>query len=352
VEANDRATSASWDEFLERSPLGQFQQSSKWARTKALEGWQCVRVLSTSGRVEEGGFQLLWRRSRFGPVGYVSKGPVLPGENPDAVEKSLQQIRETARQLRLLALIVQPPDVSTISPAALCRHGFSAMPLPSVISATLLVDLEGGAAQIEKRMSRKIRQHARSAAKQGVSVSPGRREHLRTFLHLMQSTCRRQHTKPNPSRPEILEALWDEFAPAVKLSFARIGEAFVAGLLLISFGDRVTFWKKGWASTISPAHANALLNTSGLMWACAQGYRFADFAGFDPDIAQRIFSGRDLSQSQQRSHNMFNLRLGGEPQLLPPGMILVTNRGFRSVFNCLSRFRFARRLLPHFMSIV
>src|SRR5689334_11430067 len=77
---------ADWDTFLQRSPLGQFQQSSIWAQAKASEGWSPVRILLTVGQNLVGGFQLLWKRSRLGRIGYVSKGPVVTPGHPGLAE--------------------------------------------------------------------------------------------------------------------------------------------------------------------------------------------------------------------------------------------------------------------------
>ena len=76
---------AAWDEFLGSSPRGQFQQSTGWAQVKAREGWSAVREYLDPTAPRSGGFQLLWKKSRLGRVGYVSKGPVLPEETETVV---------------------------------------------------------------------------------------------------------------------------------------------------------------------------------------------------------------------------------------------------------------------------
>jgi lipid II:glycine glycyltransferase (peptidoglycan interpeptide bridge formation enzyme) len=65
-----------WDMFLQENPSGQFQQSTFWAKTKSVNGWRPIRVVLTRGERIAGGFQLLLRPSRWGEIGYVSKGPV------------------------------------------------------------------------------------------------------------------------------------------------------------------------------------------------------------------------------------------------------------------------------------
>src|SRR4051812_17228245 len=71
-------TDSAWDDFLQGTSLGHFQQSSLWARAKSGQGWRPIRiVLRLDGQIA-GGFQILARRSRrFGSVGYIYKGPVV-----------------------------------------------------------------------------------------------------------------------------------------------------------------------------------------------------------------------------------------------------------------------------------
>lgn len=339
-----------WDQFLESAPRGQFQQSSKWGRTKASDGWQAALRLLVPGDPAGGGFQILWKQSRFGRIGYVSKGPVLPHEDAGAKDRALAQVRATARELGLRALIVQPPDQSAITKVDLCRHGFAATPIAAVIDATLVADVSGDATTVEAQMSRKVRQQARKAAKEGLAVFVGGREHLRKFFELMQATCRRQETLPSPSRPEFLEALWDVFAPNVRVSFAKRGDELVAGLLLIGFGKRMTFWKKGWSAHPEAGNANAFLNVNELLWTGAQGYAQADFVGMDRGLAEQLLAGRELEPHQERSPYVFNLRLGAKPQVLPTAQLLVPNPLARPVFNLISRFDFTERLMSRLMS--
>src|SRR5262245_2268685 len=70
------AGAPAWDNFLRGTDLGQFQQSSLWAQAKQVDGWQSLRLILEQEQRIVGGFQILWRRTRFGRVGYIIKGPV------------------------------------------------------------------------------------------------------------------------------------------------------------------------------------------------------------------------------------------------------------------------------------
>jgi lipid II:glycine glycyltransferase (peptidoglycan interpeptide bridge formation enzyme) len=331
--AGSDADHTNWDDFLARSPLGQFQQTGKWAGLKANDGWQSLRIFCQPPSADEGGLQLLWKATRFGRIGYVSKGPVLRIETPTAVHRMLAALVKAAKAIGLRALILQPPDRSIISAADLGAHQFDSSPFGGIIRATAMIDLAGGRTAWEARMHAKARQQARTATKRGVTTRFGSRADLSGFYTLMCESCRRQHTLPNPSRVELLEALWDLFHPHVGLGFAYADGNPVAGLLMIGHGPRLTFWKKGWNAQGTQLYANCLLNVDALAWAQEQGYTTVDFAGLNPCIAETLVAGKELSSEQLSSRDMFNLRLGAVPHLLPPARLLIINPVLRTVFH-------------------
>jgi Acetyltransferase (GNAT) domain len=322
-------TAAAWDEFVDSSPRGQFQQTSGWARLKAREGWSAAREYLDPIAPCSGGFQLLWKQSRFARIGYVSKGPVLPEETQVAVNAALERVATVARRLRLAAVVVQPPDDSWISSDALVRHGFFCQPVQSVIRATGIISLDGGADGVVKRMARTARQDWHSACRQGVKLAWGTRDDLALFFRLMCESARRQHAIPNPARVDLLEALWDAFPNRVNLAFAEQGGRKLAGLVTIGQGGRIVFWKKGWNSEQPRLFASQFLMTECLIWASAVGHAYADLVGMSPEIAAKVLANTGLSEQERRSRDIFNLRLGARPKLLPPAHLLIVNPALR-----------------------
>jgi len=139
-----------WDKFLQETPLGQFQQSTIWARVKATEGWRAVRVVLTVDKEIVGGFQILWQSSWRGRVGYVSKGPVaLPGY-PGLAEYATELLQRLGRRERFRALVVQPPDFCKQFSARLTVNGFELNMLVGVNETTWVVDLGDGFEAVER----------------------------------------------------------------------------------------------------------------------------------------------------------------------------------------------------------
>ncbi len=326
-----------WDRFLECTALGQFQQSSRWARVKSRDGWGVERLLLDGLHPERGGVQLLWKVSRLGRIGYVSKGPVVPGEDPRDVGRLLDQLERRLRQLRLRAILLQPPDHSKIPGELLAQRGYSRQIVPTIIRSTAEIDLAPGREGLLASMGRQTRREARQAVNRGARVFTGGRADLPRFFDLMLGSCRRQGTSPNPHRLDLLEALWDEFSPRVYLGLGTVDGELSAGLLMVGHGSRLFFWKKGWNSLASRAYINTLLNVEALGWACDWGYQTVDFAAIDPGIAETILAGRELDAAQLRSRDMFNLRLGARPRLLPPARLLIVNPLLRRLFRLAGR---------------
>ena len=322
-------TTAAWDDFLESSPLGQFQQTSGWAQVKALEGWSAVREPVSLHGPSLGGFQLLWRRTKLASVGYMSKGPVLAEESEPAVSVVIEKVVDVARRLGLAAVVVQPPDDSAISSDALVRYGFFPEPLESVIRTTAIISLEGGGDGAMSRMSRKVRYQWRSARRQGLALTWGTRSDLPLFFRLMCESARRQHSIPNPGRVDVFEALWDSLQDRIRLAFVEHQGRTLAGQLLIAQRDRIVFWKKGWNGADRELFANQFLATECLRWASAAGFASADLMGISPDIATRILANEPLTDDQYRGRDAFSLSLGARPKLLPPAHLLVVRPGIR-----------------------
>jgi len=337
---------AAWDEFLMATPMGQFQQSSMWARVKEAEGWESLRVLATIEDRIAGGFQILWRKTRLGRIGYVSKGPVAVPETEGLAELIAAQMREHATHTNIIGLIVQPPDESRITSDILGRSHFTEGNPMEVIETTLLVDVSKGPEALDKGMSRKDSLRKVRVAKQhGVTVREGTEEDIELFFDLMRATCARQGVTPNPPTVEALRQLWLTFSRrgCLRVTFAECNHAAPAGFLNILFGKKVTLWKKGWNFAYPDRYPNDVLYYETLHWACSHHYNHCDVVSFDRGIADALRNGKPLSNVQKKSRNIFHLRFGGVPKILPPARLWIANPllrfGYENVLARVTRFR-------------
>ncbi len=323
-----------WDKFLQETPLGQFQQSTIWARAKATEGWRVVRLVLTMDKEILGGFQILWRPSWRGRVAYVSKGPVVLPGYPGLAEGATELLRTLARTQEFSALVVQPPDLCKQFSTIMAARGLELNVWGMVNETTWIVDLRKGFGAVERGMGRETRRRARLAADRGIKIREGGRDDIQTFFDLMVSTCRRQRVTPNPSNVQTLIAFWDAARSAghLRLTFADWEGKTLAGQLDISFGQTVTSWKKGWSSSEAQRFPNDLLVHKGLQWATSSGFKFWDFAAFDRSMALTILNGQSFTPEQVKSRYMFLARMGGSPRLLPETRVYFANPIFRHCY--------------------
>ena len=322
-----------WDKFLQETPLGQFQQSTIWARAKHSEGWKPVRVLVTMNQEIVAGFQVLWKPSWGGRIGYVSKGPVvLPGHH--GLAEFVTVLLQKLANKRLRGVVIQPPDWCTQMSEILARSGYLPDISGKVIDATWMVNLKDGFEAVEQRMQVSTRHKVRQAMSRGVRVREGGRHDIEAFFELMLSSCRRQKTIPNPSDVQYFFALWDAAHPEgyIHLFFAEYEGKPLAGLICIAFGKTVTFWKKGWTSTASQRKPNVLTYYEALKWASRSGFESCDYCAFSKQMAIAILSGEPMSSDQKNSRHMFNVSFGGSPRLLPVAMVYFPNPLIRAAY--------------------
>ena len=336
---------ASWDEFLMKTLMGQFQQSSMWAQVKEADGWESLRVVATIEDQITGGFQILWRKTRLGRIGYLSKGPVAVPETQSLIERLVVLMRNQAQINKIIGLIVQPPDDSQITSDILGRYHFIRSNPMDVVETTLLVDVSNGKDTLDKGMNRKTRKNVRIASHSGITIREGTDEDIGLFFNLMSATCQRQGVKPNPPTEKALGELWHTCAKhsCLRVTIAEYHNEVVAGSLNIVFGKKINLWKKGWNFKYPDLYPNDLLYYEMLHWACSNQFNHCDFIAFDRGIADALRTGTPLSEAQEKSRHIFNLRFGGVPKLLPPARIWIANPlirfGYENVLVHLARFR-------------
>jgi hypothetical protein len=315
-----------WDQFLRSTPLGQYQQSSLWAEYKTVEAWQPHRIVVTRDDAIVGGFQILWKNTRLGRIGYLSKGPVAGGDEPSLARELAILVREQVKALRLRALVAQPPDEGTQVSVALEALAFVRSNPMGIIESTLLVDLGAGIESVRSRIHRSMRQDIRVRRK-GVTVREGTAADMGVFFNLMAQICARRKQDPSPSNAGALQKLWEVFSrhDSIRLSIAEFEQTPIAGCLYINFGERVTAWKKGWDNRFRSQNPNALLNDESFEWACSHHYQIYDYAAFDVTMARRMLAGDSIARTESNGRYFFLTRFGGIPKLLPKALIFISN---------------------------
>jgi hypothetical protein len=305
-------------------------------------------VILADGDGPLAGFQLLWRPTRLGRIGYVSKGPVAREQEDAPWEQLTREIIDVANRLNLQAVIVQPPDWAPEAVPVFRQHGFADNHLYDVIRATWLIDLTTGWDQVEAGFRKGARRATRQSIADGFVVREGAESDLPDFFYMMNAMCRRLRTRPNPGTELSLRALWTAFhrqGLARLLIACHADSKAQAGLLLLRFGDRLTAWKQACDSTLLLRRPDPLLFAEAIRSGIGSGCRFFDFAALHPEAARALERGDDLSRDPRYSRDFFHVGFGGQPLHLPDPLVW-----FRS--NILRRaYRLAIRL-PGFGAIM
>lgn len=334
--ASESIDDAEWDAFLSSTPLGQFQQSSMWAKYKNSEGWKVSRCIFRDVGPIRGGFQLLWRQSRLGRIGYVSKGPVAVAREGDhAPPPSLKPLIELGQRCGLQAIVVQPPDAASDFWSENVAPEFEPERSGRVIRANLVVHLGAGFEAAEASMWRSTLKKVRQARKLGLEVRELPIQELDIMFRMMLESCRRQNQRlPNPPTLDSLRMLCECFRSSgrARITVANFGGKAVAGLLALTFGKRMTLWKKGWLQEANDGRANTLLHHDAFRWAVNQGMEIADFGGMRYELARQILSGTSPDECHTPGRDYFNLGFGGKPRLLPEARIWFRGRAYRFAY--------------------
>jgi peptidoglycan pentaglycine glycine transferase (the first glycine) len=320
-----------WDHFLEFHPQGQFQQTSRWARFKQADGWKVMRLQLRRGDRILGGLQLLYRATRFGMLGYVSKGPIMP-ELPLEQSALFGAFASICNELGLRAVLFQAPDNAGPSWPTLAWNLLPAK-AHDLIQVTLLRDLRGGAMNLYSDLRRNTAQEIRQAKRRGVSIRETNANGIPCLFELMTQTCRRRNSKPNPATLEALMQLWQSFAPShARLTIAEAEGQAKAALLCLMCGDRITLWKTGWDFASRPLHAHKLILFEAMAWGAARGFHWCDFGSFDPRLTTAGSPAARYSASQLASGSFAHWGFRGVPFRLPDPLIYISHPLLRWIY--------------------
>ena len=315
-----------WDRFLSRAPGGHHLQSSLWGQVKSQLGWRVVRVTVTRDGGLLGGAQLLLRTApALGAVGYVARGPVLASADPAARDAVLGALERVSRRNRVRFVVVQPPAAQHAIVRDLQRRGYREAgqlvePHPR---CTVVVDLSGDEDRLLAAMKSKTRYNIGLAGRRGVTVREAGPGDIAVFHRLLTLTGERQRFAVPPR--EYFGDLMRIMTPGghARIFLAEVHGEPVSAVLMIAFGDTVSYKRGAWSGDHGHRHPNELLHWTAMRWAKRQGYRYYDFEGID--------DARPAGDT--RSVSSFKLGFGGAVVQSPGPYELVTNRMLRRAYD-------------------
>ena len=342
-----------WDEFLEHTPTGHHAQTSAWGRARASIGWNPIRlVISEDGRIV-GGAQMVRRPMPVGGyVGFVHRGPQVPPDRPDLVALVFSELIAMGKAQGVGYLVVQPPPGADWMTGELRQRGFRCGAFDIDMTATVRLDLRKDLEELLADMSKKRRKHVRSAAGSGITVRRCSEADLPIFNRLKDiQSARLGYARRSP---DYYSALWRAMAPRehVELFIAEYEGDPVVAQLVIPFGEVCRHMERVWSGERKELRPSERLEWEVIKWARSQGYRYTDFEGIEPQLADAILSGVEMGDVPEYSASLFKLRFGGSIVVDPSSYDYVYNPLLRFAYRCVPvrvmRSDWMRRLLFRF----
>jgi len=323
-----------WDEFVEHSKDGNYEQTSIWSAVKKKYGWAPKRIILKKDKKIIAGAQILFKKTKFGNVGYISKGPVLNNSDLKEIEIIFSNLYRITKTTKIIFLYINPSIDLNISSASGLTRKLSPDFIKQFIGATVVIDLDKGVEEIFSQMRRMTRRSINKGLKRGIIVSEAGRREIRNFFNLMLSTCRRQGVTPNPPDVNFIYSLWEFFRPRKKIYLftAKYEGVIVAAIILISFGDYIKAWKIGWSGKHREKNPTSVLYWETIKWAKENGFKYYDFIGIDKKVAEAVIHYGEFPEGWQKTVSFNKLGFGGGVKLLPESYVYIYNPLFRLIY--------------------
>ena len=225
-----------WDNFVRSTAGGHHVQTSYWAIPKQTIGWTALRVTLRNGSRIIGGSQLLVRKYPvIGNVCYVSKGPLLAGQDSQDAHLLIARLLQVATERNIRLLSVQPPNDAWYLCDLLKAHGFQRSSIELAPMASILIDLSKDASKLLEQARRQTRQNIKRGLQTGIKVEEGNENDVKLFYDLYCMTGDRQEFLPYPQH--YYESMISAFEPheRMQLLFATYRERAGFGTPACSF---------------------------------------------------------------------------------------------------------------------
>lgn len=286
-EGIDESLAKEYKEFLLETKKCNFQQSIEWSNLK--EFWKKRLVVS---RNEEGkivGGVLLWIRSikLVGTIIYVARGPVCDSHDRKVLEDLTKQMKQIAKEENAMAILMEPDilDEDTEFKKIAKDLGYkiddNSKSFKDQINPRFVfrLNLEGKTEeQLLKEFHQKTRYNVRYAKRKGVEIYEGTKDDLKDFQRIMEETGKRDDF--GIRNLEYFEKMYDYMGKEhFKLLMAKHEEDVIAGIILITYGNKVWYLYGASSNTKRNLMPNYLLQWNGIKYAKEYGADIYDFRG-------------------------------------------------------------------------
>ncbi len=298
MEIKEYKSKKEWDDFLLENG-GTFLQSSSWGDFKSFYQ-EIVRIEARENGKITGVCQLFNEKSYFGDYFYIPHGPF---SNEEKVREELfLEVSDMGRKENKIFVSSEPLHALNIGK----KSFFRIQP-----KKTLVSNIEDSFEETKKSFSKSTRYNIGYAERKGVVTTKS--DDVDSFFKLLEKTKTRQNFNSYPK--EYFQRLLD--IPNAELVLAVYNRKVIAGIIIIYFGETVSFLHSALDYSMRNLKAAALLRFDSIKLAKEKNCKFYDFWGIDekkfPGVTEykKSFGGDEVEYPEGRSIPINSLAYSG-----------------------------------------
>jgi peptidoglycan pentaglycine glycine transferase (the first glycine) len=311
-----------WDSLISSQKQARFLQSWQWGKFQASLGRKVLRFSwNNQLLVQVIKMQLPFGRNYW----YIPQAPVIISQS----EENYAAVMELAKELgQHNALFLRVDPIARIQPPTEeAKPGRNAAPVQFIGATqpqcTSILDLSQSEEELLSNMHQKTRYNIRLSEKKGVNITEGT---IEEFIQLNNETkARDKFTSHEDSYyQKMVESSPAEF---IKIWQATFQNKVLASNIMVSFGDTVTYTHGASSNKYREAMAPYLLHWHIIKFAKAQGLKYYDFWGVNPDQKDH-----PTYKESWQGISRFKAGFGGKLVCYPHSFDLIFKRNWYRVY--------------------
>lgn len=327
-----------WNDFVLNHPQGHRMQTSFWAQTKALTGWD-IHYLSARQNGDLVGAAQLYERHLpiLGSVICLPKGPLCADCGSDLLPELEYQARQWVKENHKLCLLIQPANQGQELVQHLLSEKYAKLPDENIVPpSTIIIDLEPDVETLYRNLSKAKHRNLRRAERSGIEIKVDRsRENLDEFYKLyLNTSC---YLKFEPDSKGRFENIWNCLSPDGHIVFftSYFEDQPLSSIMALAFGESIATYRFGWSKEHANKRPNDALHWQAILWAKENGYRYFDFGEIELDAARKICETGCIPEEYHHSSVSFKLEFGGQTVLYPETYVYFNNPILRWLYRAM-----------------
>lgn len=265
-----------------------FLQSFEWGEFKKSFGfWDVQRFIGQDNNEIKAGFSIFIRKIPFinRTFLYIPRGPVVKEQNERLYSEIFETIKKQGEIYKSIFLKIEPEiedDVWSKTTRSFSEGWPNLLENKKHIQprCTIILDLTKNEDSILSGFESKTRYNIKIGPKKGVNIiKTEEKSNIKVFLNILEETSKRQKFLIHQNN--YYETLWDIFYPQkmIHLFMAYYREQPIAGLFLITFGEKCWYLYGASGAQHREVMPNYALHWEVIRWAKSKGLKEYDLWG-------------------------------------------------------------------------